>query len=54
MHLFLGYNSNDSDWYKKSYNIVSDKKFIDKIEKEKKSSRFVNLKTKIKNFFLVK
>ena len=31
----LGYNSNDSDWYKKSYNIVSENKFSDKIKKEK-------------------
>ena len=50
----LGYNSNDSDWYKKSYNIVSENKFSDKIKKEKKSNRYVNLKKKIKNFFLVK
>ena len=39
---------------KKSYNIVSENKFIDKIKKEKKSNRYVNLKKKIKNFFLVK
>ena len=31
----LGYNSNESDWYKKSYNIVSDKKFEERIVKRK-------------------
>lgn len=50
----LGYNSNESDWYKKSYNIVSDKKFEEKIVKEKKSTKFLNIRKKIKNFFLVK
>jgi len=33
----LGYNFNDSDWYKKSYKIVGNKKLnFDKIEKKKK------------------
>ena len=50
----LGYNSNESDWYKKSYNIVSDKKFEERIVKEKKSTKFLNIRKKIKNFFLVK
>ena len=50
----LGYNSNERDWYKKSYNIVSDKKFEEKIVKEKKSTKFLNIRKKIKNFFLVK
>ncbi len=36
MQQFLGYNYNDSDWYKKSYNIVESKNIsIDKKEKKK-------------------
>ena len=33
----LGYNYNDSDWYKKSYNIVENKNLSIKKEKKKKS-----------------
>ena len=39
----LGYNYNDSDWYKKSYNIVKKKNFFIEKEKRKKS-----LKEKLK------
>ena len=39
----LGYNYNDSDWYKKSYNIVENKNLRIKKEKQKKS-----LKEKLK------
>jgi len=39
----LGYNYNDSDWYKKSYNIVENKNLPIKKEKQKKS-----LKEKLK------
>ena len=33
----LGYNYNDSDWYKKSYNIVENKNLSIEKEKQKKS-----------------
>jgi outer membrane protein assembly factor BamD len=39
----LGYNYNDSDWYKKSYNIVENKNLLIEKEKQKKS-----LKEKLK------
>ena len=39
----LGYNYNDSDWYKKSYNIVENKNLP--IEKEKQK---ISLKEKLK------
>ena len=39
----LGYNYNDSDWYKKSYNIVENKDLPIEKEKQKKS-----LKEKLK------
>jgi outer membrane protein assembly factor BamD len=39
----LGYNYNDSDWYKKSYNIVKNKNLSIEKEKQKK-----NLKEKLK------
>ena len=43
----LGYNFNDSDWYKKSYKIVENKDFIIKKNNTKKSL-FEKLKTIIK------
>ena len=42
----LGYNHNDSDWYKKSYNVVVLKNYS---EKEKKSKK--KLRDKIQNIF---
>lgn len=35
----LGYNFNDSDWYKKSYKLVVDKNYIIKNQKQKKKFR---------------
>ena len=42
----LGYNHNDSDWYKKSYNVVVLKNYA---EREKKSKK--KLRDKIQNIF---
>lgn len=45
----LGYNFNDSDWYKKSYNIVKENNFLIDKEKNKK-----NFKEKIKELIRLK
>lgn len=42
----LGYNFNDSLWYKKTYKIVEDKNYKIEIKKEKKK-----LRDRLKNFF---
>ena len=43
----LGYNFNDSDWYKKSYKIIADKDYI--IKKEEKQKR--KLRDRVKKLF---
>jgi len=42
----LGYNFNDSDWYKKTYKIIVDKNYSEEREKDKKK-----LRDKIKKIF---
>lgn len=42
----LGYNFNDSDWYKKSYKLIEDKNYTSEIKKDK-----IKLKNRVKKIF---